>query len=60
MAFLRCKFEKALIPLCCIIDYFGIWFEVHSLSPITINSIVWGSDNDGLTFVNKDGLELAA
>jgi len=59
LAFIRSKFENALVPLCCIVDYYGIWFEVHSFCPISINSLVFGSDNDGLTFTNKDGLDLA-
>lgn len=51
--FIRAKFNKLLVPLACVVDYFGIRYEVQSLCPISINSISYGSDNEGLTFTKN-------
>jgi len=40
--------------LAAIVDYFGIRFETQSLCPLSLNSLVYGSDTDGLLFENND------
>jgi hypothetical protein len=61
LALLRFKIPKLVIPMACIIDYYGIVFEVQSPVPITQNSLVYGSDTDGLLFKNDDpeGVQMA-
>ena len=51
---LRHKFSRLLIPFCCIIDYRGEAFEVWSISPISINTIVYGSDTQGINYKSTD------
>jgi len=41
-----------MVPLVCVIDYFGIVFEVQTPFPISINTLVYGSDTQGLLFKN--------
>ena len=43
-----------IIPLWWIVDYQGESFEVQSISPISINTLVYGSDTHGLTYTNID------
>lgn len=43
-----------IVPLACVVDYYGIRFETQSLCPISLNSLVYGSDTDGLLFENND------
>ena len=43
-----------MIPLACIVDYYGIYFEVQTPSPLTLNTLVYGSDSEGLLFKNDD------
>lgn len=43
-----------IVPLGAVVDYYGIRFEVQSLCPISINSLVYGSDTDGMLFENSD------
>ena len=54
MAALRNRVSRLVVPLACLVDYFGLKFECQSLAPISINSMVYGSDVNGLTFTNKD------
>ena len=51
---LRNKFENLIVPLSCIVDYFGQRFEAISMVPASINSLVYGSDTDGLIFKDED------
>ena len=53
-AILRNKIENLVVPLACIVDYFGQRFEAQSLVPASINSLVYGSDTDGVIFKNTD------
>lgn len=53
-ALLRNKIENLVVPLSCVVDYFGSRFEAISLIPASINSLVYGSDTDGQVFINKD------
>lgn len=54
MALLRNRLDQLVVPLACIVDYYGLKFEVLSLSPISINSLAYGSDIDGLLFNDSD------
>ena len=54
LSFLRNKFPGVLVPLGCMIDYFGIRYECQSLCPITLNSLIYGTDNEGITIENYD------
>ena len=53
-AILRNKIENLVVPLSCIVDFFGQRYLAMSLIPVSINSIVYGSDTDGLVFKNED------
>jgi hypothetical protein len=54
LAIMRNRLPRLVVPLACLVDYFGIKFECQSLAPISINSVVYGSDTNGLTFTNRD------
>lgn len=54
MATLRNRVARLVVPLACIVDYYGLRFECQSLAPLSINSLVYGSDTNGLTFSNRD------
>ena len=54
LALLRHRFPKLIIPLACVVDYYGIAFEIQTPSPLTLNSLVYGSDTEGLLFKNDD------
>lgn len=54
LALLRNRIEGLVVPLACFVDYYGIKFETQSLAPLSINSIVYGSDTDGLLFTDED------
>lgn len=54
MALMRNRLPRLVVPLASLVDYYGLKFECQSLAPISINSLVYGSDTNGLTFVNKD------
>ena len=54
MAIMRNRLPRLVVPLASIVDYYGLKFECQSLAPISINSLVYGSDTNGLTFINKD------
>ena len=53
-ALLRNKVENLVVPLSCIVDYFGTRFLAMSLIPASINSLAYGSDTDGLVFRNEE------
>ena len=51
---LRNKVENIVVPLTCIVDYFGLRFEAMSIIPASINSLAYGSDTNGLIFKDSD------
>jgi hypothetical protein len=51
---LRHQFKNLIIPLCWLVDYRGEVFQVQNISPITINTLVYGSDTHGLNYEKKD------
>lgn len=51
---LRNKLENLVVPLACFVDYYGLKFETESLMPLSINSLVYGSDTDGLLFYDEN------
>lgn len=51
---LRNKIENLIVPLSCIVDYFGQRYEAVSMVPASINSLVYGTDTDGLIFKDND------
>lgn len=54
LALLRNRLDRLIVPLACVVDYYGLKFETQSLAPISINSLVYGSDLDGLLFNDDD------
>jgi hypothetical protein len=54
LAIMRNRLPRLVVALGSLVDYFGIKFECQSLAPISINSVVYGSDTNGLTFTNRD------
>jgi hypothetical protein len=54
LALMRNRLPRLVVPLACLVDYFGLKFECQSLAPLSINSMVYGSDNNGLTFTVRD------
>jgi len=54
MALLRNRIENLVVPLACVVDYYGLKFEIQSLTPISINSLAYGSDLDGLLITDED------
>jgi hypothetical protein len=54
LALMRNRLPRLVVPLACIVDYYGLKFECQSLAPLSINSLVYGSDNNGLTFTVRD------
>ena len=54
MAIMRNRLPRLVVPLATLVDYYGIKFECQSLAPLSINSLVYGSDTNGLTFTNRD------
>ena len=53
-ALLRNKVDNLVVPLSCVIDYFGQRFEAISVVPASFNSLAYGSETDGLIFKNDD------
>ena len=53
-ALLRNKIDNLIVPLSCVVDFYGQRFEAQSLLPLSINSLAYGSDTDGLVFKNDD------
>ena len=54
LALLRNRFENLVVPLACVVDYFGLRFETQILAPLSLNSLAYGSDVDGLLFKDDD------
>lgn len=53
-ALMRNRIENLVVPLSCVVDYFGQRFHAQSLIPVSTNSLVYGSDTDGLVFKSDD------
>ena len=47
------RIDGLIVPLSCVVDYFGLRYECFSIPPISQNSLALGSDNDSLT-LNSD------
>ncbi len=58
LSLLRGRIENLVVPLACVVDYYGNRFETQSLLPISINSIAYGSDTDGLVFHDYDAFAI--
>jgi hypothetical protein len=54
MSVLRNRIENLVVPLSCIVDYFGVRFECLSIPPISLNTLVYGSDTEGLLISNEN------
>ena len=52
-ALLRNRIPDLIVPLACLVDYYGLKFEAQSLAPISINSLVYGSDLQGLLYKDE-------
>lgn len=57
MALLRNQFENLIVPLACTVDYFGVRYECTSIPPISQNSLIYGSDNEGLIILTEEYAE---
>lgn len=47
--FIRNRVLGMIVPLSCVVDYFGHVFECFSILPISLNSLVLGSDDEAFT-----------
>ena len=54
LALLRNKKARLIVPLACLVDYYGLRFETQSLAPLSINSLAYGSDTNGVLFQDYD------
>lgn len=54
LALLRNRVERLVVPLACLVDYYGLRFEAQSLAPLSINSLAYGSDTNGVLFQDFD------
>ena len=54
LSFIRNKIEGLVCPLACIVDYLGVRYLCSSLLPISMNSLVYGSDTQGVIFKNDE------
>lgn len=54
LSLVRNRIENLVVPLSCTVDYFGVRFECLSIPPISLNTLVYGSDNEGLIFCNEN------
>lgn len=54
LSLVRNRIPDLVVPLSCTVDYFGLRFECLSIAPISLNTLVYGSDNEGLIFVNEN------
>ena len=50
LALLRGQIEGLCVPLACTVDHSGVRFFVCSLAPLSTNSLVYGTDTEGLLF----------
>lgn len=53
-ALLRFKVPKLVVPLSCVIDYYSYVFEVQTAPLLTLDSLVYGSGDNGLLYKNDD------
>lgn len=56
LAYLRNKVKGLIAPLACTVDYFGVRFLCLSEMPLSINSLIYGSDTAGILFENESHL----
>lgn len=54
LSLVRNRISDLVVPLSCTVDYFGLRFECLSIPPISLNTLVYGSDNEGLIFLNEN------
>ena len=54
LSLLRHKIPDLIIPLACVVDFYGLVFEVQSPAHLDLNSLVYGSDTDGLLYQDDD------
>ena len=54
LSLLRNRIQDLVVPLSCTVDYLGLRFECLSIPPISLNTLVYGSDNEGLIVVNEN------
>lgn len=54
MSMLRHRIPKLVIPLACIVDYYGFVFEVQTPAPLTLSTLAYGSDTEGLLLKDDD------
>jgi len=52
--FLRGKVQEIEVPLSCLINYYGTGYFVQSICPITPNSLVYGSNTEGIDISSKE------
>ena len=52
LAILRHRIPSLVVPLACVVDYYGIVFEVISPAALSLNSLVYGSDTEGALYKN--------
>ena len=50
---LRNRIKDLHVQFHCVVDYFGLSFEVSSPVPLTLSTLVYGSDCEGKLFVTE-------
>jgi len=54
LEFMRDKIQGIETPLCCLINYSGTGYLVQSICPISLKSIIYGSNTEGIDIVSKE------
>ena len=54
MSMLRHRITKLVVPLACIVDYYGFFFEVQTSAPLTLSTLAYGSETEGLLLKDDD------
>jgi len=54
LEFMRDKIQGIETPLCCLINYSGTGYFVQSICPISLKSLVYGSNTEGIDMVSKE------
>ncbi|KAJ4459329.1 putative protein TIF31 [Paratrimastix pyriformis] len=44
----KAKIPGLCVPLCCLVDAYGIRFLCHAIAPLDLNTLAYGSGNDAL------------
>lgn len=54
LSLLRNRVPRLVIPLACVIDYYGAVYQVFTPGMLSLETLVYGSQSDGLLFKDDD------